>query len=157
VSFAGSLHRLLHIRELEKDRLRSALEAAQAELRHLDEVRRVTTDRERRGRTMIVDSILTGNPGDRLAGVQETRMAMALERNLDARIESVAKHADALRASYMTKQLERLQLETLIEAARSEAEQQTARRTQEALDDAHRSRTRRGVSASAVPQPNRQF
>ena len=141
------LHRLLKVRQLEEEHLKTALESAQMDLGNLVEAQRGAVEREGRGRVLILESVRTGELRDRLAGIEEVRFATKLRIALSMRIETAERKAEQLRAHYAAKRMQRQQVDVLIEAAEAEQKLAESRRTQEALDDGHRSRRRRKAEA----------
>jgi flagellar biosynthesis chaperone FliJ len=144
---ARSLHRLLRVRQLEEEQLKAALESAQVELRRLLDAQKAADERERRGRMLVLASIRTDELHDRLAGLEEVRSAGMLRAALSIKIEMAEQKAGELRTHYTSKRMERRQVEVLIEAAEAEWELLASRRTQQALDDGHRSSRQRSAGA----------
>jgi flagellar biosynthesis chaperone FliJ len=141
------LYRLLQVRQLEEQHLKTELEAQLAELRRLVEAQSSAVERERHGRVLVQESILTGALHDRLAGLEEVRSAKRLYNALSPMIETARREVGELRAQYTTKRIQRRQAETLIEAAKAEHELEASRRDQKALDEGHRSLRQRSEEA----------
>jgi hypothetical protein len=144
---ARALHRLLRVRQLEEEHLKTALESAQLELSRLVHAQEAAVERERRGRMFVLESIRAGELHDRLAGLEEVRSARKLHAALSMKIEMAEQEAGELRAHYTAKRMQRRQVEALIEAAEAERKLLSSRRTQEALDDGHRSSRQRSAAA----------
>ena len=140
---ARVLNRLLRVRQLEEEHLKAMLESALAQLSRLTEAQKVASRREGRGRMLVLESMKTNELHDRLAGLEEVRSARRLRVALSREIEIAEQRAGELRVHYTTKGTQRRQVETLIEAAEAEHKLQTSRRTQDELDDGHRSRRQR--------------
>lgn len=141
------LRRLLKVRQLEEEHLKTALESAQMELGNLVEAQRSAVEREGRGRVLILESVRTGELRDRLAGIEEVRFATKLRIALSMKIETAERKAEQLRVHYAAKRMECQKVDALIEVAEAEQKLTESRRTQEALDDGHRSlRQRRAVA-----------
>ena len=65
----GTLYRLLRVRQLEEEHLKTALESLLAELGRLSEAQRVVIERERGGRRLVLESIRKGELQSRLAEI----------------------------------------------------------------------------------------
>jgi hypothetical protein len=130
-----SLRRLLHIRNLEEEQERLALESALGDLRQLENALEATAVRARGGRRLVSASAHSGELEDRLAGLEETlaegRHAAALKpRIADAELDVVT-----LRQEYLARRVERRQAETLIRETEARDAVDAERRGQQALDD----------------------
>jgi hypothetical protein len=147
------LYRLLRVRQLEEEHLKTALESVLAELGRLSEAQRVVIERERRGRRLVLDSIRKGELQSRLAGLEEVRAARQLQAALSGKIQTSEQEAGVLRSHFNAKRMQRRQVETLIEAAKAGSERQASRRTQEALDDGHRSRMLSAAAKQSLNYP----
>jgi hypothetical protein len=144
-----AMRRLLHIRQLEEEQCRAALESALAEQQRLQEALTVAMDRNRRGRLLVATSAYSAELTDRLAGLEESHAAQRLAEILSVRIEVAQQNVIGIRQSYLAKRVERRQAETLIEQHEKETAIVADRRSQQSQDDWHRSRIHRG----SVPEP----
>lgn len=135
-----ALFRLLRIRELEEEQSQHALESAMGELIQLEKALAATVERERRGRRLVSASVLTGELPDRLAGLEEARVALRHAAALSDRVESVEGDVEALRRSFLVRRVERRQAETLIRETQARDAVEAHRRDQRMLDEWHGSR-----------------
>ena len=138
-----ALRRLLRIRELEEEQRRLALEPAAAKLNRMKSALAANVERERKGRALVAESAGSGELPDRLAGVEETRLAIRCEELLTPRIAAAEIEVAALRQEYLAKRVERRQAETLIRETEAQDEVESGRRAQQALDDWYGNRTHR--------------
>jgi hypothetical protein len=140
VAVARALRRLLRIRELEEEQSRLALDSALGSLNRLKNAMAATAERDRRGRRLVLASAQTGELQDRLAGLEETRIAGRLAEFLSPRVKAAELEAAGLREKYLAKRVERRQAETLIQETEVRDAVEAKRRSQQALDDWHGSR-----------------
>jgi flagellar biosynthesis chaperone FliJ len=134
------LRRLLELRLLEEDQSRLALESGLAELHLLERACDTAGERARRGRQLVHIGVEAGELIDRIAGLEEGRVASRHTSLLKTRIIQSGQAAEVLRQNYQSARVERLQVETLLREAEA-AEALTAnRRSQQALDDWYGSR-----------------
>lgn len=136
-----ALRRLLHVRELEEEQSRLALESALGELNRLQSALTVATERGRRGRQLVSASAQSGELPDRLAGLEESRSAVRLAKILAARVESAESEVAELRRDFLAQRVERRQAATLIQEMEARDAVAALRRTQQGLDEWHRSRS----------------
>lgn len=129
------LRRLLRVREIEEEQAHSALKLAVAEVGHLEAARAGLSERERAGRRLVAESARSGEVVDRVAGIEETRLARAAASALKTRIAAAEKEAAARREAYLAKRVERRQTEALVEAAEARAAAEAGRRGQQAVDE----------------------
>jgi hypothetical protein len=139
------LQRLLRVRSLEEEQLKTALESELAALQRLIEAQRATEERDRRGRVLVLESAQRDEPCDRLAGLEETRAARRLASALSIKIKTSEQRRDQIRTRYAAKRTERRQLRTLLDAAMKEEELRLSRHAQATLDDGHRTRVLRAA------------
>jgi hypothetical protein len=132
--------RLLRIRELEQEQSRVALESSVSELRRLERADAAACQRNQGGRRLVNASVRSGVLDDRIAGLEETRAGERFARALAPRIEAAAQDVETLREDFLTRRMERRQVETLIEEAEVVDAQQAERRAQQAIDDWFRNR-----------------
>ncbi len=143
MAVSRGLRRLLRVRELEEEQRRLALEAAMARLRELEDALNRAGVRGRSGRELVTASVHTGEIADRLAGLEELRVAAWQTETLAARVSDAADEVAELRASYLATRVERRQAEVLIEETEARDAVEATRRGQQDLDDWHRSRMNR--------------
>ena len=137
-----AMQRLLGVLQLEEEQRREVLENAMGELRRLQQAREQAIARERRGRRLVMTSAETGEIADRLAGLEETRAGARRSAALKPLIAAAQVQVEARRQEFLAKRVERRQVETLVEQARSQRALVTARRGQQALDNWHLNRLR---------------
>jgi flagellar biosynthesis chaperone FliJ len=135
-----ALRRLLHVREAEEEQSRLALERALAERARIEGALALTGVRERGGRALVTQSARTGELSDRLAGMEEARIAQQLNRILSERLSDDAVHVSEKRENYLASRIARRQVETLIEEATKMDNRRMSRRSQQDLDEWFRSR-----------------
>jgi hypothetical protein len=143
VAVSRALRRLLRIRDLEEEQARLALEAALVERHRLDQALHAASARERGGRELVAASARSGELPDRLAGLEETRIAERLESVLTPRLAEAEDEVFALRGEYLAARVERRQAGTLIEEAAARDALDFERRSQQGLDDWFRNRLHR--------------
>ena len=78
MAVSRALRRLLRIRELEEEQGRIALESAIGDLSQLMNAQAAAVGRGQRGRRLVGSSVVTGEFTDRLAGLEEIRVAERL-------------------------------------------------------------------------------
>ncbi len=135
-----ALRRLLRIREIEEEQGRLAIESALGEFHRLERALAGTSEQERRGRRLIGASVTTGELSDRLAGLEEARLAARRAGLLTPRIEEAAGGVAELRQDFLGKRVERRQAETLIRETEARDAVDGDRRSQQTTDDWFRSR-----------------
>jgi thioredoxin-related protein len=140
VPVSHALKRLVRVRELEEERSRLALDSAVAERDRLTHALELASHRERNGRALIVLSAHSGELCDRLAGLEETRMAHRLRELLFERIAAAELEVSEQRERYLSTRIKRRQADTLIEEAERKDAEQCVRRDQQDLDEWFRSR-----------------
>src|ERR1035437_1510907 len=134
----------MRIRVLEEEQCRIALEFAQGELNRLNHAQVATTGRERWGRRLVEESARSGELPDRLSGLEETRTAGRIAQALASRIETVQEDVGKRREEFLAKRVEVRQAETLIKETEARDAFETARRSQQTLDDWYGSRLHGG-------------
>ena len=150
MAVSRALRRLLRIRELEEEQGRLALESALGELHRLEHALVATIERKHRGRSLVLSTANTGQLTDRLAGLEETRSAAALEPRIDGMGIEVA----GRRKEFLLKRVERRQAGTLIAETEAQEAIEDGRRGQQSLDDWYSSRLYRvGNSEGADAEP----
>jgi flagellar biosynthesis chaperone FliJ len=140
VPVSHALRRLFRVREVEEEQSRLALESAITERSQLKTALESVGERERRGRALVMQSAQTGELCDRLAGMEEMRIAQLLNHVLSKRISDAELEVGETRGNYLSSRMARQQMETLIEAVNKKDAQEATRRNQQELDDWFRSR-----------------
>ncbi len=135
-----ALRRLLRVRQLEEEQHRLALETALADLRRLQESLARSQQRERLGRQLVTASCRTGEIADRVAGVEESRSALRQAGLLEKGIANASERVGELREVFLSTRVERRQAETVIEETETRDALEATRRSQQDLDDWHRTR-----------------
>jgi hypothetical protein len=147
---SGVLRRLLHIRDLEEEQHRLALESARGELRRLESALAYAAARRRLGRD-LAEGRGSSESIDRQAGVVEAGAAYRLTEVLVPRIGESQEETARRSEEFLSKRVERMQAETLIEATEAADAVEAARRGQQALDEWYRSRLHRLQSNAKEP------
>jgi flagellar export protein FliJ len=158
MAVSRALRRLLRIRDLEEEQGKIALENALGELNRLENALTATTARDHRGRMLVESSAHSGQLADRIAGIEEVRIAKRHAELLGPRIENKAEEVIERRQAYLEKRVERRQAETLISETEARDAVETNRRSQQGIDDWYRNRLHRNtaeendrISTAAVP------
>ena len=149
MAVSPAMRRLLRVLLLEEEQCRKSLEAAVSVLRTLEHALEAASERGRGGRRLIAASAGSGDLTDRLAGLEETRMAMRRAMLLRPPIEDAGQQVSTLRETYLAKRVERRQAETLILQAEAAQSLEAGRRSQQLLDDWYLNRMHR---ASTKPE-----
>ena len=150
MAVSRGLRRLLRIRELEEEQCRLALESATGELHGLRHALEAAIERGRGGRRLIESSVHSGELADRLAGLQDMHAAGRRATALAPRIEDAELEVTALREEFLSKRVERRQAETLIGETEDRDAVETARRSQQSLDDWFGNRLHRKGAAAEL-------
>ncbi len=143
MAVSPALRRLLRVLEIEEEQCRLALESALGSLRRLEHAYAAASERQRRGRRLVVSSAASAEPEDRLAGLEETRAGRRHAVALAPRIAEMEEKVDAQRQIYLAKRVERRQAETLIREIEARDAIEAGRRGQRTLDEWFLSRMRR--------------
>jgi len=143
VSVSRAMRRLLHIRNLEEEQSRLALESALGELNRFEGERMAAVARDRRGRRLVEASAQTGQLPDRLAGLEETRSATRYIDVLEPTIVDKKNEVAELRQKFLLKRVEHRQAETLIQETEARDAVEADRRMQQSLDGWYGSRMHR--------------
>jgi hypothetical protein len=103
----------------------------------------------------VSSSAATGELADRLAGLEETRLAERLALRLTPRIADADGDVANVREDYLARRVERRQAETLIQEAEARDALDADRKSQQALDDwfgnrLHRARSETQLSRSGA-------
>jgi hypothetical protein len=152
MAVSRALRRLLHIRDLEEEQCRVALESASGTLHGLQHALEATGERGRRGRRLIEASAHSGELPDRLAGIEEIRAAERHGVALVPRIADAELDVAALREEFLAKRVERRQAETLIKETEAQDAIEAGRRSQQNLDDWFGNRMHRKDAEAAMRQ-----
>jgi hypothetical protein len=151
-----ALRRLLRLLHLEEDETRRALESALVELRRLENSLAEARARDRSGRSLVLESVVTGELVDRIAGLEESLAAARRTAALKPRIADAEQMVSTRRALYLSKRVERRQAQTLVEEAAARDALAAAHRTQRSLDDWHLNRVHRAeAEAQQADEPAR--
>ena len=153
MAIARALRRLLRIREIEEEQSLQALEKTMAELHRLRQALAAASARERRGRTLVSESAQTGETVSRLAGIEESRLAARQAVALRSWIAEMEIEVAERRQKFLSRRVERRQVETLLQEAAARQAVEYERHAQQALDEWHRSRHRRRQSGGSLTDP----
>ncbi|MGA2833730.1 MAG: hypothetical protein ABSE55_11740 [Terracidiphilus sp.] len=154
MAVSRALRRLLRIRDLQEEQSRLVLESVQGELHRLENAMAATLARDRQGRSLVQAGARTGELPDRLAGLEETRVASLHAAALAPRIDATGEEVAGLRKDFLFRRVERRQAETLIQETEAREAVENGRRSQQALDDWYGSRPRgNGGGARADDEP----
>lgn len=140
MALSTSLRRLLRIRELEEEQGRLALEAAMSEVNGVRVALAKAAECERHGRMTVADSARTGSLADRIAGLEETRVADRKMHALQAKLAAAERLEGQVRERFLLTRAHRRQAETLVDERDARTESEAERRRQRDLDDWHRAR-----------------
>lgn len=151
MAVSRALRRLLHIRNLEEEQSRLAVESALVELRRLEHALSASVERGRRGRRLITLSARNGELPDRVAGAAEMGIANAHAAALTPWIAEAEGQVSDLRDEFLLRRVERRQAQTLIDETEERDRVDAARRGQQALDDWYGSRLHGEKSTPAQP------
>ena len=140
MAVSRAIRRLLQVLEIQEEGCRAAVELARAELTRLQQALIRSVERERGGRHLVAASAASGEITDRIAGFEETRVAVRIATALAPRIAESALAADLRQREFLDKRIERRQTETLIEEAEALESIEAGRRAQRNLDEWYLSR-----------------
>jgi flagellar biosynthesis chaperone FliJ len=140
-----SLRRLRDIRRAEEEQNQATMELAVAELHRLETARMENRERVGRARVLVASSVLTGELLDRIAGLEEIRVADRKVKVLAAKVDAAKKQVQKKRQEFLDKRIERRQAEAVYDAMQARAAAEANRKGQLILDDWHRSRRNRDV------------
>lgn len=153
MAVSRGMRRLLQVLELQEEQCRAAMETARAELKQLQQALNRSVERERGGRRLVAASAATGEIADRIAGIEETRVAKRIAKVLAPRIAESESAVNSRQREFLDKRIERRQAETLIEEAEALEQVEAARRAQRDLDNWFLSRRTPSPPASADAMP----
>lgn len=146
MAVSKSLERLLHIRDLQEEQHRLALESAAAQLRELESARHAAGETERAGRALVGASVETGVLADRQGGLVQAAVAGRHAELLAQHIARAEVEMKRRHESFLEKRVERRQAETLVNESEARSVVESNRRRQRALDDWHGSGKQREKS-----------
>lgn len=132
-----TLGRLLHLLELQEEQARRVATEAAAEAHRLHSAQSNAAAREREGRRLVGASARTGAVADRVAGLEEIRIARRVAAMLTPLIEAAEREEERRRQEFLARRTERRQAETLLDAAERSAARAETRRAQQTADDLH--------------------
>jgi hypothetical protein len=135
MAVSRAMRRLLQVLEIQEEECRAAMESARAELKRLEQALTRSVERERGGRRLVAASAATGEITDRIAGIEETRVAKRIAATLAPRIAETELAVNSRRREFLGKRIERRQTETLIEEAEALESVEAERRAQRDHDD----------------------
>ena len=145
-----ALRRLLHIRGLEEEQSRLALESALGEMNRIKLALAETGEKDRRGRRLVESSVRTGQLLDRLSGLEEGRAAGRQAAALEPQVEAMENQVAEERQAFLAKRVERRQAETLLCETEARDAAEAGRRSQQSLDEWYRSRLHRDEGESST-------
>jgi len=143
VAVSRALRRLFHIRALEEEQSKMALDSSLAHLRQVENAHRRAFDAVCQGRRLLESGVRSGDLPDRLAGIEEIRRAQYLT---DALVPMMAEgEADVAehREDFLLTRVHRRQAETLIDETEKLDAEDADRRAQQALGDWYLNRLQR--------------
>jgi hypothetical protein len=135
MAVSRAMRRLLRVRGLEEEQCRRELETANGVLNHLETALVATAERSLQGRKLVQDSVRRGELQDRLAGLEETRIADRCATALQPMIAAQKENVEQLRENFLMKRVERRQAETLIEECEAAEAVIVDRKGQQELDN----------------------
>lgn len=130
-----AMRRLLHLRALEEEQLKLALECSLGELHRLEQALAATRMRESAGRRAFGWAAQSEDAADRVAGLVAWESAQRQARRLESLVSEAGRHAAELREVYLAKRTERRQVETVIHESEGLEAADDARREQRSTDD----------------------
>jgi aspartokinase len=135
MAVSRAMRRLLRVLEMQEEQAKVQMESALADLRRLERALNAAGERERAGRQLVKTSAMASESTDRLAGVEESRMASRQAAALKPRIAGAGTAVNERRREFMDKRVERRQAETVIERAEAQEAAEAGRRGQRESDD----------------------
>jgi flagellar export protein FliJ len=128
------MRRLLRVLEMQEEQARAQMASALADLRRLERALAAAGERERAGRQLVKASAASSETTDRLAGVEEARMAIRQAAALKPKIAHAGAAVSERRQKFLDKRVERRQAETVIVHAETQEASEARRREQRDLD-----------------------
>jgi hypothetical protein len=135
MAVSRAMRRLLHVRELEEEQCKAAVESALGSLRRLQGGLAAAQERERWGRRLVTAGAATGDLVDRVAGLEETGTARRQAAVLAMRIQEAEQNVVRRRQEFVAKRVERRQVEAIVQRAADEEAMEAGRRAQREMDD----------------------
>jgi|HubBroStandDraft_2_1064218.scaffolds.fasta_scaffold482225_1 aspartokinase len=135
MAVSRAMRQLLRLLEMQEEQAKVQMESALADLRRLERALNAAGERERAGRQLVKTSAMASESTDRLAGVEESRMASRQAAALKPRIAGAGTAVNERRREFMDKRVERRQAETVIERAEAQEAAEAGRRGQRESDD----------------------
>lgn len=132
-----ALRRLLHVREIEEEQRRLALESALGELHAMEHALAAAHAREHAGRRLLAVSVCEGGIADRTAAIVEGQAAARCIVALPPRIAAAENNVLRARQSYLDKRIERRQAQALIAEAEARDTADAGRHDQQTLDETY--------------------
>jgi hypothetical protein len=134
---SSALRRLLHVRDIEEEQQRLALESALGELHALERAIAAAHAREHAGRKLLALSVCEGGVADRTAALVEGQSAARCAAALPPRIAAAENSVLRVRQAYLDKRIERRQAQTLIEESEARDAVEASRHNQQTLDETY--------------------
>jgi hypothetical protein len=145
MAVSRAMRRLLRVLEMQEEQAKVQMESALADLRRLERALDAAGERERAGRWLVHSSAIAGEtPGtipnidpitDRLAGVEEARLAGRQAAALKPKIACAGAAVNERRQEFLDRRVERRQAETVIAHGEAQQAEEADRRRQRELDD----------------------
>jgi hypothetical protein len=143
VNRVSQLRRLCELRRLEEQNCAALLEEAKKRLEQLDQALSQSRERQQSGRSLMQESMRTGDLESRIAGIEEVASAKRKVYVLITMRHIVEKNVRDAHDQFFLKRKERFQAETLMSLALQEEAITAERRSQSVLDEWHRTTHRR--------------
>ena len=140
MAVSRAMRRLLQVLKIQEEECHAAMELARAELKLLEQALTSNVERERAGRRLLAASVASGEITDRIAAIEEARVAKHIAAALAPRIVELETAANVRQQEFLGKRIERRQAETLLDEAEAPVRIEARRRAQRDLDDWFRSR-----------------
>ncbi len=135
MSVSRAMRRLAQVLEMQEERSRAAMESVRAEIRQLGASMARDGERERDGRESVRAGVASGELSQRIAGLEESRLARRHSAVVAERIAQTESMLESVRREFLRRRIERRQTQTLIDEAGARARVEAERRTQRDLDD----------------------
>lgn len=139
MAVSRAMRRLLRLLEMQEEQARVQMESALADLRRLERALNAAGERERAGRRLVTasaaENAAVNETTDRMAGVEESRMASRQAAALKPRLAGAGAAVKERRREFLDKRIERRQAETVIEHAETKESTEVRRRGQRESDD----------------------
>ncbi len=132
-----TLRRVQSIRYAEERQRRAQMESALADLRRLQDAFKFAFERMKQARALVASSVGSGEPIDRIAALQETTAVERRMKILPARIAAAETEVVSIRQEFLSKRIERRQVECLLDEARAREAAEINRKSQFMLDNWH--------------------